>query len=63
MAILTLSFLSAKYVKKDTTETEMHNVVANQRNMGGQNDYYAAQNTFFLNRDEYDIFYHDNRYT
>lgn len=39
----------------------MYGIVANLRNTGGQNDYYALQNTFLLYRDEYDFTYSDGR--
>lgn len=57
------TFLNAQYVKKGLTEAEMDNVVANLRNVGGQNDYYACQNAFLLYRDGYDFTYSDNRGT
>ena len=57
------TFLNAQYAKKELTEAEMDNVVANLRNVGGQNDYYACQNAFLLYRDGYDFTYSDNRGT
>lgn len=57
------TFLNAQYVDKGLTDAEMDNVVANLRNVGGQNDYYAAQNAFLLYRDGYDFTYSDNRGT
>ena len=57
------AFLNAQYAKKKLTEAEMDNVVANLRNVGGQNDYYASQNAFLLYRDGYDFTYSDNRGT
>lgn len=39
----------------------MDGIVANLRNTGGQNDYYALQNTFLLYRDGYDFTYSDGR--
>lgn len=39
----------------------MDGIVANLRNTGGQNDYYAQQNTFLLYRDGYDFTYSDGR--
>ena len=57
------TFLNAQYAKKGLTEAEMDNVVANLRNVGGQNDYYACQNAFLLYRDGYDFTYSDNRGT
>ena len=57
------TFLNVQYAKKKLTEAEMDNVVANLRNVGGQNDYYASQNAFLLYRDGYDFTYSDNRGT
>ena len=57
------TFLNAQYADKGLTDAEMDNVVANLRNVGGQNDYYAAQNAFLLYRDGYDFTYSDNRGT
>lgn len=57
------AFLSAQYKDKGLTETEVDSVIANLRNVGGQNDYYAAQNAFLLYRDGYDFTYSDNRST
>ena len=57
------TFLHAQYAKKGLTEAEMDNVVANLRNVGGQNDYYACQNAFLLYRDGYDFTYSDYRGT
>ena len=54
-------FLNAQYAKKGLTDAEMENVVANLRNVGGQNDYYACQNAFLLYRDGYDFSYSDGR--
>ena len=56
-------FLSAQYKDKNLTEAEMDIVVANIRNVGGQNDYYAAQNAFLLYRDGYNFVYSDGRDT
>ncbi len=39
----------------------MDGIIANLRNTGGQNDYYALQNTFLLYRDGYDFTYSDGR--
>ena len=36
-------------------------LIENLRNTGGQNDYYALQNTFLLYRDGYDFTYSDGR--
>ena len=55
------TFLNVQYAEKGLTEAEMNNVVANLRNVGGQNDYYACQNAFLLYRDGYDFTYSDNR--
>lgn len=55
------AFLNTQYAQKGLTEAEMDNVVANIRNVGGQNEYYACQNTFLLYRDGYDFTYSDNR--
>lgn len=57
------AFLNAQYADKGLTDAELDNVVANLRNVGGQNDYYAAQNAFLLYRDGYDFTYSDNRGT
>lgn len=57
------AFLNAQYADKGLTDAELENVVANLRNVGGQNDYYAAQNAFLLYRDGYDFTYSDNRGT
>ena len=55
------AFLNAQYGKKGLTASEMDAVVAKLRNVGGQNDYYAAQNAFLLYRDGYDFTYSDGR--
>ena len=55
------TFLNAQYAKKGLTATELDTVVAKLRNVGGQNDYYAAQNAFLLYRDGYDFTYSDGR--
>lgn len=55
------TFLNAQYGKKGLTVSEMDAVVAKLRNVGGQNDYYAAQNAFLLYRDGYDFTYSDGR--
>ena len=57
------AFLSAQYKKKNLTEAETDSVIAKIRNVGGQNDYYAAQNAFLLYRDGYDFVYSDGRDT
>ena len=55
------TFLAAQYKDKRLTASEMDGIVANLRNTGGQNDYYALQNTFLLYRDGYDFTYSDGR--
>ena len=55
------AFLNAQYSDKGLTDIEMNTVVANLRNISGQNDYYALQNTFMLYRDGYDFVYGDGR--
>ena len=57
------AFLSAQYGSKNLTDIEVDTVVAKLRNVGGQNDYYAAQNAFLLYRDGYDFVYSDGRDT
>ncbi len=57
------TFLKAQYKAKGLTKAEIDGVVANLRNVGGQNEYYAAQNAFMLYRDGYDFVYSDNRGT
>jgi len=57
------AFLNAQYKDRGLTAAEIDGVVANLRNVGGQNDYYAAQNAFLLYRDGYDFTYSDNRGT
>ena len=57
------NFLNAQYKDKQLTDAEMDTVVANLRNVGGQNDYYAAENAFLLYRDGYDFIYSDGRGT
>lgn len=57
------AFLDSQYTKKELKAEEMDNVVARLRNVGGQNDYYAAQNAFLLYRDGFDFVYSDNRGT
>lgn len=54
-------FLAAQYKDKNLTTSEMDSIVANLRNTGGQNDYYALRNTFLLYRDGYDFAYSDGR--
>ena len=53
------AFLSAQYKDRHLTEAEVDGIVANLRNTGGQNDYFALQNTFLLYRDGYDFAYSD----
>lgn len=55
------AFLNAQYKSKNLSEVEMDGIVANLRNVGGQNDYFAAQNTFLLYRDGFDFTYSDGR--
>lgn len=55
------AFLNAQYKSKNLSEVEMDDIVANLRNVGGQNDYFAAQNTFLLYRDGFDFTYSDGR--
>ena len=55
------TFLAARYANRNLTDAEIDGVVANLRNVGGQNEYYAAQNAFLLYRDGYDFTYSDNR--
>lgn len=54
-------FLSAQYKNKNLTDIEIDAIVANIRNVSGQNDYYAAQNAFLLYRDGYNFVYSDGR--
>ena len=55
------SFLADQYKDKNLTSSEIDGIVANLRNIGGQNDYYALRNTFLLYRDGYDFAYSDGR--
>ena len=55
------NFLAVQYKDKNLTTSEMDSIVANLRNTGGQNDYYALRNTFLLYRDGYDFAYSDGR--
>ena len=55
------AFLKAQYKSKNLSEVEMDGIVANLRNVGGQNNYFAAQNTFLLYRDGFDFTYSDGR--
>lgn len=54
-------FLAAQYKDKGLTSSEMDGIIANLRNTGGQNDYYALRNAFHLYRDGYDFVYSDGR--
>lgn len=54
-------FLAAQYKDKGLTSSETDAIVANLRNTGGQNDYYALRNAFHLYRDGYDFVYSDGR--
>lgn len=54
-------FLAAQYKDKGLTSSEMDGIIANLRNTGGQNDYYALRNAFHLYRDGYDFAYSDGR--
>lgn len=49
------SYLSARYHTKGLTANEVDGIVGNLRNVGGRNEYYALQNTFYLYRDGYDF--------
>ncbi len=40
------NFLAVQYKDKNLTISEMDSIVANLRNTGGQNDYYALRNAF-----------------
>ena len=51
------NFLTVQYKDKNLTTSEMDSIVANLRNTGGQNDYYALRNAFLLYRDGYDFAY------
>lgn len=44
------NFLAAQYKDRDLTTSEIDGIVANLRNTGGQNDYYALRNAFLLYR-------------
>ena len=55
------AFLNTQYNSKNLSDTEMDSIVANLRNVGGQNDYFALQNTFLLYRDGFDFAYSDGR--
>lgn len=41
------NFLAVQYKDKNLTTSEMDGIVANLRNTGGQNDYYALRNAFY----------------
>ncbi len=49
------TYLTTRYSTLGLTPDEIDGVVANIRNVGGQNDYYALQNTYYLYRDGYDF--------
>ena len=49
------TYLTARYSLHDLTALELDGIVANLRNVSGQNDYYALQNAFYLYRDGYDF--------
>ena len=51
------NFLATQYKNKKLTVAEIDGIVANLRNTGGQNDYYALRNAFLLYRDGYDFTY------
>ncbi len=55
------SFLWTQYKSKQLTENEIEGIVANLRNVSGDNDYYALQNAFRLYRDGDNFKYSDNR--
>lgn len=55
------NFLAVQYKDKNLTTSEIDGIVANLRNIGGQNDYYALRNAFLLYRDGYDFAYSDGR--
>lgn len=48
-------YLTSRYGNKHLSDAEMDGVVANIRNISGQNDYYALQNAYYLYRDGYDF--------
>lgn len=48
-------YLQARYSTRSLTPSEMDGIVANLRNISGQNDYYALQNAYYLYRDGYDF--------
>lgn len=41
------NFLAVQYKDKNLTTSEIDGIVANLRNTGGQNDYYALRNAFY----------------
>lgn len=49
------NYLAARYHVKGLTANEVDGIVGNLRNVGGRNEYYALQNTFYLYRDGYDF--------
>lgn len=55
------NFLAVQYKGKNLIASETDGIVANLRNTGGQNDYYALRNAFLPYRDGYDFAYSDGR--
>ncbi len=49
------SYLNARYYTKSLSKSDIDRVIANIRNVSGQNDYYALQNTYYLYRDGFDF--------
>jgi type I restriction enzyme, R subunit len=49
------TYLTARYSQHNLTALELDGIVANLRNVSGQNDYYSLQNAFYLYRDGYDF--------
>ncbi|MCD8290061.1 MAG: HsdR family type I site-specific deoxyribonuclease, partial [Prevotella sp.] len=48
-------FIDAQYNDKQLSNTEKDKIIANLRNVSGQNDYYTLQKAFMLYRDGYDF--------
>lgn len=48
-------YLLSRYAAKGLTESDLNAIITNIRTVGGQNDYYALQNAFYLYRDGYVI--------
>lgn len=46
-------YLRSRYASRQLTPGELASITENLRNVGGQNDYYALQNAFYLYRDGY----------